>query len=79
MKLKRAPAACLVRFARRPEVIGYGAGWNTRVDARSAPCGHPPVAAVESGERRLDVVEFFELAEALGVNPVALFERVARW
>lgn len=42
MKLKRAPAACLVRFARRPEVIGYGAGWNTRLDARSAPCGHPP-------------------------------------
>lgn len=37
------------------------------------------VAAVESGERRLDVVEFFELAEALGVDPVALFERVARW
>lgn len=37
------------------------------------------VAAVESGERRLDVVEFFELAEALGVSAVALFERVARW
>jgi len=25
------------------------------------------------------VVEFFELAAALGVDPVALFERVARW
>jgi DNA-binding XRE family transcriptional regulator len=37
------------------------------------------VAAIESGERRLDVVEFFELAQALGVDPVALFERVARW
>jgi ribosome-binding protein aMBF1 (putative translation factor) len=37
------------------------------------------VAAIESGERRLDVAEFFELAEALGVDPVALFERVARW
>jgi hypothetical protein len=37
------------------------------------------VAATESGERRLDVVEFFELAEALGVDPVSLFERVARW
>jgi transcriptional regulator with XRE-family HTH domain len=37
------------------------------------------VAATETGERRLDVVEFFELAEALEVDPVALFERVARW
>jgi len=37
------------------------------------------VAAIESGERRLDVVEFFELAEVLGVKPEALFERVARW
>jgi hypothetical protein len=37
------------------------------------------VAATETGERRLDVVEFFEFATALGVEPVALFERVARW
>jgi hypothetical protein len=37
------------------------------------------VGATETGERRLDVVEFFEFAAALGVEPVALFERVARW
>jgi Helix-turn-helix domain len=37
------------------------------------------VAAVETGERRLDVVEFLELAEALGVDPVVLFKRVAHW
>lgn len=37
------------------------------------------IAATETGERRLDVVEFFELATALGVDPVTLFERVARW
>lgn len=37
------------------------------------------IAATETGERRLDVVEFFELATALGVDPIALFERVARW
>jgi hypothetical protein len=30
-------------------------------------------------QRRLDVVEFFELATALGVDPMALFERIARW
>ena len=37
------------------------------------------IAATETGELRLDVVEFFELATALGVDPVTLFERVARW
>lgn len=37
------------------------------------------VAAIESGERRLDVVEFFELASVLGVDAVALFQRVASW
>lgn len=37
------------------------------------------IAATETGERRLDVVEFFEVAAALGVEPMALFERVARW
>jgi len=35
--------------------------------------------ATETGERRLDVVEFFEFATALGVDPLALFERVVRW
>ena len=29
------------------------------------------VSKVERGERRLDVVEFFEVAEALGIDPFA--------
>ena len=37
------------------------------------------VAAIESGERRLDVIEFCELAAVLGVDPTALFDRFARW
>jgi hypothetical protein len=37
------------------------------------------VAATETGERRLDVVEFFDMAEALDIDPVTLFQRVARW
>jgi Helix-turn-helix len=42
---------------------------------------HAPnyVTKIETGERRLDVVEFFEIAQALGVDPVTLFTRVARW
>jgi hypothetical protein len=34
---------------------------------------------VENGERRLDVVEFVELAKALKVDPVVLFSRFLRW
>ena len=37
------------------------------------------VANTETGERRLDVAEFFEVAAALGVDPVVLFTRVAQW
>ena len=36
-------------------------------------------AAVESGERRLDVVEFRHVANALGVDPEVLFARFNRW
>jgi transcriptional regulator with XRE-family HTH domain len=36
-------------------------------------------AAVESGERRLDVVEFKHVARTLKVDPVALFKRFANW
>ena len=37
------------------------------------------ITKVETGERRLDVIEFFEIADSLGVDPVVLFTRVARW
>ena len=37
------------------------------------------MARIESGERRLDIGEFFEIAGALDVDPVVLFTRVARW
>jgi transcriptional regulator with XRE-family HTH domain len=37
------------------------------------------IAKIETGERRLDTVEFFDVADALGVDPVVLFTRVATW
>ena len=37
------------------------------------------ITKIETGERRLDVVEFFEIAGALDVDPVTLFTRIARW
>lgn len=35
------------------------------------------VAKVETGERRLDVVEFIEWAEGIGRSPAKLLEKVA--
>jgi transcriptional regulator with XRE-family HTH domain len=37
------------------------------------------VNKVETGERRLDLIEFFQLAEGLGVDPIVLFTRIANW
>jgi transcriptional regulator with XRE-family HTH domain len=34
------------------------------------------VARTETGERRMDVVEFIEFAEALGRSPIKMFQRV---
>jgi len=36
------------------------------------------VAKVENGERRLDVVEFTEYAEAIEVSPTVLFKRILK-
>lgn len=34
------------------------------------------VSLIERGQRRVDVIEFIGLAEAIGVEPVELFSRV---
>jgi transcriptional regulator with XRE-family HTH domain len=34
------------------------------------------VAKTELGERRMDIVEFVQLADALGTSPAKLFQRV---
>lgn len=36
------------------------------------------VAKYEGGERRLDVIEFIAIAEALGADPLKLFRRFVR-
>lgn len=35
------------------------------------------VSKYEQGERRLDVVEFFEVASALGINPISLLRKAS--
>jgi transcriptional regulator with XRE-family HTH domain len=34
------------------------------------------VSKIEGGERRLDVIEFFEVANAIGVNPLAFLRKM---
>lgn len=34
------------------------------------------IAKVEGGERRLDVVEFIDIADALGIDPATLIRRL---
>lgn len=36
------------------------------------------ISAYERGERRLDVIEFYAVAKALGYEPTELFDRVAK-
>lgn len=45
----------------------------------AARIGRPPsyVANCETGERRIDVIEFFEIARAVDADPVALLRRLA--
>lgn len=47
-------------------------------EALAAKLGRPQsfVAKYEGGERRIHVVEFLEIARALGVNPAALIAAV---
>lgn len=37
---------------------------------------HNFVSKYELGERRLDVIEFFEIAEAIGFDPIELLQRL---
>ena len=39
----------------------------------------PTVAKVETSRRRVDLVEFMEIAKALKLDPLVLFRRVVRW
>lgn len=36
------------------------------------------VSRIEGGQRRVDVIEFYAIARALGVDPAALYSQVVR-
>jgi transcriptional regulator with XRE-family HTH domain len=52
------------------------AGLTQRQLAQKLGRAHTFIAKVELGERRLDVIEFIDLARALRVDPIELFARV---
>jgi transcriptional regulator with XRE-family HTH domain len=37
------------------------------------------IVNMENGRRAVQLIDFLMLAKAIGVDPVALFERIARW
>lgn len=55
------------------------AGLTQRELAERLKRPHSYVSKIETGERRLDVGEFVEIARALRVDPIALFTRVVQW
>ena len=42
--------------------------------AEKLGCRQPLVAKIESGKRRLDVAEFVEVAQAIGVDPTRIIK-----
>jgi transcriptional regulator with XRE-family HTH domain len=55
------------------------AGLTQRDLAKKLRRPHSWVSKIETGERRVDVGEFMEIARALRIDPVALFTRVVQW
>jgi transcriptional regulator with XRE-family HTH domain len=58
--------------------IRAAAGLSQRELAQRLTVPHSWVAKVESGERRIDIVEFCWFVSACGADPLAIFDRVAR-
>jgi transcriptional regulator with XRE-family HTH domain len=54
------------------------AGLSQRALAARLGVPHTWVAKVETGERRLDLLEFIEFTQACGGNPEAIFALVAK-
>ncbi len=53
-------------------------GMTQRDLAKRLSRSHSFIGKIESGERQLNVLEFCELADALGVDPRSLFARILR-
>jgi transcriptional regulator with XRE-family HTH domain len=54
------------------------AGLSQRALATSLDVPHSWIAKVESGERRIDLIEFYNFVLACGCEPSAVFESISR-
>jgi transcriptional regulator with XRE-family HTH domain len=55
-----------------------GAGMTQRELAERLGKTPSHIARIECGQRRVDTLEFYRIARSIGVEPVKLFEAVAR-
>lgn len=58
--------------------VRANAGFSQRDLARRLVVPHSWVAKVESGERRIDTVEFCRFVLACGADPAPIFDRIAK-
>jgi ribosome-binding protein aMBF1 (putative translation factor) len=76
LKALRSPAAqataAVIAHARKK------AGLTQRELAARVKRPHSVIGMIESDQRQVNVPEFMDLAEAIGVDPVALFARAYR-
>jgi transcriptional regulator with XRE-family HTH domain len=72
---KSLKSAKYARFVELLVAVRHKAG--IRQQALAKKLGRPQsfIAKYEGGERRIDVVEFVEIARALGAEPVKLFQK----
>lgn len=54
------------------------AGLSQRDLAERLGKSHSHVARIECGQRRVDTLEFYHIARAIGVDPASLFDEVIR-
>jgi len=67
-KLSRGPRGSVRRRSNARRDLADRLGWSKS-----------KYASVETGERRLDVIEFKHIAKALKVDPADLFRRWVNW
>lgn len=66
------------RLAQKLTAARKEAGMTQATVARSLGRHQPFIANIESGERRIDVVEFLELTEVIGADPFAILADVQK-
>lgn len=65
-------------LCRELRAVREAAGLSQRALAAILKVPHSLVAKVETGERRIDLIEFCRFISACGADPIKIFERLAK-